>query len=131
MVNKGVLTEKQKLFCENYISNGFNVLKAYEDAYGAKKGKPSYPYTLLKEPHIQEYIKARREEIYESLNIDAIRIIQELADMAFASKEDAIYVPSIKLKALEQLSKNLGLQTQKVETKDTIEVSLVEDKGED
>lgn len=127
-VSKGTLTEKQKLFCENYIANGFNALKAYEDAFGVKKNKskPSYPYTLLANENVKEYIKARRQEIYDSLNIDAIRIIQELADMAFAAKDDAIYVPTVKLRALEQLSKNLGLQTQKIETKDVIEVSLEE-----
>jgi hypothetical protein len=35
-----------------------------------------------------------------------------------------------KLKALELLSKNLSLQTQKVESKDIIEVSLVEDSND-
>jgi hypothetical protein len=38
---------------------------------------------------------------------------------------------SSKLRALELLSKNLGLQVQKLETKDVIEVSLVEDNRND
>lgn len=126
---KGDMTPKQKLFCDYYLANGYNALQAYEQAFGVKDNanKPSYPYTLLKNPKIKEYIQARRQEVYDSLNIDAMRIIQELADMAFAAKDDQVYVPTVKLKALEQLSKNLGLQTQKMETKDVIEVTLVED----
>lgn len=126
---KGDMTEKQKRFCEEYISNGFNAQRAYMVAYNKDRiTDASYPYTLLKKEHIKAYIDNRRKEIYDSLNIDAIRVIQELADMAFASKDDKIYVPAIKLRALEQLSKNLGLQTQKVEMADTIEISLADDE---
>ena len=89
-----------------------------------KNKKPSYPYTLLKEPEVAEYIKVRREEIYNSLNVDAIRVAQELATVAFAPKGDEVYNVTAKLKALELLSKNLGLQIQKNESKEVIEVTL-------
>lgn len=122
------MTEKQKLFAENYLANGYNALDAYAAAFPTAKPnkRPSYPYTLLKDPEVAEYIDKRRKEMYESLNIDAIRIITELSEIAFAKKGDEIYNVNAKLKALEQLSKNLGLQTQKVETKETIEISLEE-----
>lgn len=126
---KGAMTEKQKRFCEEYIANGFNAQRAYMTAYDKDRiTDASYPYTLLKKDHIKEYIDKRRKEIYDTLNIDAMRVIQELAEMAFAAKDDKVYVPTIKLRALEQLSKNLGLQTQKVETVDTIEIALVDDE---
>ena len=125
------MTAQQKQFCENYLSNGYNLVKAYFDAFpdaDRSNPKPSYPYVLFKKPEIREYINERRKEIYESLNIDAERIAQELADMAFAMKGDEIYSATIKLKALELLQKQFGLQNQKVETKqEIIEVSL-EDK---
>lgn len=124
------MTEKQKQFAEAYLANGYNALEAYYFAFPSakeKKAKPSYPYTLLKDPEIAEYIKNRREEIYNSLNVDAIRVAQELSTIAFANKGDEIYSVNAKLKALELLSKNLGLQIQKNETKEVIEVSLVED----
>lgn len=122
---KSRFTEKQKHFCEEYIANGFNAQQAYMKAFNKDRiTDASYPYTLLSKPHIKEYIDKRRKEIYDALNIDAMRVIQELADMAFASKDDQVYVPSIKLRALEQLSKNLGLQTQKIETDAVIEVTL-------
>lgn len=107
------LTQKQKLFAEKYIANGFNARKAYFEAFGAdsKNKQPSYPYTLLKKPEIAEYIKKRREEIYESINLDSLRITSELSEIAFAEKGDPIYNTSAKLKALEILSKSLGLES--------------------
>lgn len=122
------MTSQQKQFCENYLANGYNVVQAYFDAFpDADKNnpKPSYPYVLMKKPEIKTYIDNRRKEIYESLNIDAERIAQELADMAFAAKGDEKYGASVKLKALELLQKQFGLQNQKFETKqEIIEVSL-------
>lgn len=120
-----MITPKQKLFCENYLSNGFNAREAYYSSFGGHNNKqPSYPYTLLKKPEIKEYIEKRRSEIYNSLNIDAMRVTQELAEIAFAKKGDDVYNVNAKLKALELLSKNLGLQTVKAEIVDVIEVSL-------
>ena len=123
------LTAKQKLFAETYISNGFNALAAYYSVFGNEDNKkPSYPYTLLKKPEVQEYIENRRQEVYDSLRIDAIRVMQEIGEIAFKKvpDEDKALLAS-KLKALELLSKNLSLQTQKTENKDIIEVSLTED----
>lgn len=121
-----MLTEKNKLFCEHYLANGFNARDAYYKAFPEAEGnkQPSYPYTLLKKPEVKEYIETRRKEIYDSLNIDSIRVLQEIADVAFAIKGDEVYNATAKLKALDLLSKNLGLQTQKIETKEVIEVSL-------
>lgn len=124
-----MMTEKQKLFAENYLANGFNAREAYYSAFGENGNKqPSYPYTLLKNKDIQAYIKKRREEIYDSLNIDATRVMQEIADIAFEPRNEKNV--AAKLKALELLSKNLSLQTQKIESKDVIEVSLVEDNND-
>lgn len=124
------MTEKQKLFVENYLANGFNAREAYYSAFGENGNKqPSYPYTLLKNKEISDYIQKRREEIYDSLNIDATRVMQEIADIAFEPRNEKNVAS--KLKALELLSKNLSLQTQKIESKDIIEVSLVEDDNDD
>ena len=124
------MTQKQKFFAENYLANGFNARDAYYSAFGENGNKqPSYPYTLLKNKEISDYIQKRREEIYESLNIDATRVMQEIADIAFEPRNDKNVAS--KLKALELLSKNLSLQTQKIESKDIIEVSLVEDENND
>lgn len=122
---------KQKLFCETYLSNGFNCRQAYKDVYHNEKKDPSYCYRLIQKPEVKEYIEQRRQEIYEARQIDAERVMLAIADIAFGdvSPEDAITYTS-KLKALELLSKNLNLQTIKTENKDTIEVQLVEDSDE-
>lgn len=120
------ITAKQKLFAETYLANGFNAAAAYTTVFGGgQKSKPSYPYTLLKKPEIAEYLEQRRKEIYDSLNIDAMRVMQEIADIAFQPLDNTNV--GTKLKALELLSKNLSLQTQKTENKDIIEVQLMED----
>lgn len=116
------MTEKQKLFAEHYLANGFNAMDAYRSAFGDSNKSPSYPYKLLKNEEVSAYIKRRREEIYDSLNIDAIRVMQEIADIAFEPRTDKNVAS--KIKALDLLSKNLSLQTQKVESKEIIEVSL-------
>ena len=120
------MTKKQKLFCEVYLANGFNARDAYYQAFGDNGNKqPSYPYTLLKKPEIKEYLEKRRQEIYESLNIDAVRVMSEIAKIAFLPNEEKFL--SSKLKALDLLSKNLQLQAIKTENKDVIEISLVEE----
>ena len=52
--------------------------------------------------------------------------MSEIADIAFEPRNEKNV--AAKLKALELLSKNLSLQTVKTESKDVIEVTLVEDE---
>lgn len=120
------LTPKQKAFVERYVGNGYNAVEAYHFAFNNTNPNPSYPYRLLKEPEVLKAITARKREIYDSLGIDAMRVNGEIATIAFASVDDKNTTAN-KLKALELLSKNLALQTQKVESKDVVEVCLVED----
>lgn len=123
------MTPARKLFCEEYLRNGYKALPAYEKAFPTKDGKPrkskpSYPYTLLKEQEIQDYINQRRNEIFDSLQIDQQRVIQEVAEIAFAVKGDPDYPVGPKIKALELLSKLLGIQVQKTESENIIEIRL-------
>lgn len=125
------INEKQKMMVDRYIANGYNLRKAYEEVYGNKDNKAiSYPYQMIKLPEVQAYLQKRRNEIYESLQIDAIRVASELAEIAFAPKGDEHYTAQMKIQALNTLSKNLGLQTQKVESKDVIEVNVIGDNDE-
>lgn len=124
------MTQQQINFCEQYLSNGYNARKAYYAAFPHSKRdnkQPSYPYTLLKNPEVKEYIDKRKIEIYESMNIDAIRIAQEISEIAFAEKGDTVYNTNAKLRALELLQKQFGLQNQKIESKqEIIEITLEE-----
>lgn len=122
------LNEKQKKMVDEYIANGFHLKEAYMKVYGvSNRNGISYPYQMIKLPEVQAYLQQRRNEIYDSLQIDAKRIATELAEIAFAPKGDEHYTAQMKIQALNTLSKNLGLQTQKVESKDVIEVAIVAD----
>lgn len=124
------MNARQRLFCEEYLSNGFKPKDAYRTVYRQGDENPdlSYAYELLYKPEIQEYITKRRNEIYDSMCIDANRVMLEIADLAFEPK--GYTNKTTKLQALALLSKNLGLNVQRTENKDTIEISLVEDNDE-
>lgn len=121
------MTKKHQLFADTYLSNGMNARQAYFTVYGPNHTKdPTYCYDLLRRPDIKEYIEKRRQETYEALNIDAMRVMEEIAMIAFGEPGENLPLNS-KIKALDLLSRNLSLQTVKTENKDTIEVQLVED----
>lgn len=121
------MTKKHQLFADTYLSNGMNARQAYLAVYGEKTTKdPTYCYDLLRRPDIKEYIEQKRNETYEALNIDALRVMEEIAKIAFGEPGKDLPL-NTKLKALDLLSRNLSLQTIKTENKDTIEVQLVED----
>ena len=110
------LTKKQEDFISYYLSNGYNATQAYIEAYGASYDTAQKSaYRVYKNPEVKAEIKRRQAEHFETLNISAERIAEELAAMAFACKGDKDYNGSVKLKALDLLQKQLGLQTQKVE----------------
>lgn len=107
------LTDKQELFIEEYLANGFNVAEAYRSAYGTERVNNAY--RAFNAPAVKEEIQRRLKEKHETLNITADRVMEELASIAFAKKGDDIYNATAKLKALDLLQKQLGVQTQKVE----------------
>jgi len=109
------LTAKQKLFCENYVSNGYKLVQAYMDAFGASyEVANAEQWKLMKKEPIKSYIKELQHERFEALHISADKIAAELNRIAFFD-EDASN--SDKMRALELLQKQMGLQTQKVDAK--------------
>lgn len=124
---------QQQKFCDVYLANGYKATDAYRVAYpGVKESTVrTNAYALLKKPYVQEYIQERRKAIYDSLAIDAEHIAEELASIAFAEKGDETYTTQFKLKALDLLQKQLGLQNQKVNIDADVNagVTIVEDYG--
>lgn len=112
------LTNKNKLFIEEYVANGYKEQgKCYQKIY------PDASWTtcltnsskVLSTDAAKQYMRDIQHERFERLNINADRIAERLAAMAFAEKDDEIYTASIQQKALDLLQKQLGLQTQKVQ----------------
>ena len=110
------LNKRQEEFINQYLANGYNATQAYLEAYGCSyETAQRSAYRVYNHPEVNAEIKRRQQEHYSMLNISAERIAEELAAMAFAAKGDKDYSGSVKLKALDLLQKQLGLQTQRVE----------------
>lgn len=109
----GTLTVIQRRFLQEYIKD-YNGARAYMRActdvdYDSAKATA---YVILKKPEAHAYLDQLEKEKFQELRINAEHIATELAKIAFmddeASKKD-------KMKAIELLQKQLGLQSQKIQ----------------
>lgn len=120
------LNHRQLEFINQYLSNGFNSTQAYMIAYETSYETANRSaYRVFNHPEVNAEIKRRQAEHYAMLNISAERIAEELATMAFAEKGDKDYSGTVKLKALDLLQKQLGLQTQKVEADINTDINII------
>lgn len=79
-----VLSDKQIAFCEEYLSDPSSVKEAAKKAgYHEQTG-----YSLLKEPHIQEYLSRRRHELTTKMGVSPERVLQELSNIAYFNLVD-------------------------------------------
>lgn len=114
------LTRQQDDFCMAYIANHYNAKKAYQDVMG--EYNENVYRTWMRNPMVQRRIDEIRQEKMEQWKIDADRVIEELAIIAFADLDDKKITIKDKLKALELLQRNYA---QKTESKqEVIEVKL-------
>lgn len=109
----GTLTVIQRRFLQEYIKD-YNGARAYMRAcpdvnYDSAKATA---YIILKKPEAHAYLDQLEKEKFQELRINAEHIATELAKIAFmddeASKKD-------KMRAIELLQKQLGLQSQKIQ----------------
>lgn len=121
------LNKQQELFCQEFIACKYKANEAYEKVYSPAKKDSVYcgAARLMRNPEIKERIRELEREIFEANNITAEHIANELSEMAF----DKNTPQSIKLKALDLLQKQAGLQTQKVqaEVNKNIEINITGD----
>ena len=112
MSKRRVLTAIQRRFLEEYIKD-YNGTRAYMRAcpnvdYETAK---VIVFHIMKKPEAHEYLDQLEGEKFKELRINAEHIATELAKIAFmddtASQKD-------KMKAIELLQKQLGLQQQKI-----------------
>ena len=107
------MKDRHKEFADTYLANGYNAKAAYRAIYKSKEAR--YAYVLLKRPEVKEYLDTRIKELYEEKQVRAETIATELAHVAFTKDLNESITCANKLKALELLQKQLGLQTQKME----------------
>lgn len=109
-LSNGTLTRKEKTFCEEYVKTG-SATAAYQTAYNcAYTTANAQGYRMLRKDGIKDYIKELQKAEFEGACITAERVGLKLAEIAFAAKDDEQYTPTAQLKALDLLSKQLGLQ---------------------
>jgi len=101
------LTTKNKQFCEEFLSNGMNITKAYMDVYGTTdyNAAAACGSRMLKKDKIQEYLNYLRKDTMERLRISREEIIEDLIDIKNSNKTTS---PSNSLKSIEILNKMLG-----------------------
>ena len=106
------LTTIQRKFLEEYVKD-YNGTRAYMRACPNVTYSSAHTLSgrILKMPEAKEYLDKLEREIYEAYRINAEHIATELAKIAFmddeATKKD-------KMKAMELLQKQLGLQQQNI-----------------
>lgn len=122
------LTAKQKLFCENYVSNGYKLVQAYMDAFGVSyEVANANQWRLMKQDAIKRYIRDLQHDRFEAMGVTADRIAAELTKIA----TDPDATNSERMRAWELIQKQMGLQTQRVEADiktTTITVGLDDDE---
>ena len=130
---KTPMNAAQEMFAREYLANGRNAKAAYMKAYpnSSEENARKCGWELLKKPAVNKFIQEETKARYEALDITAEHIAQELAEMAFAMKGDEDYTAQIKLKAMDLLQKQLGLQNKNVSVNADVNagIQFVEDYG--
>jgi len=104
-------SSRTKQFLEEYVRNGFHGVEAYMAIFPNAKRTTAYSRSckLLKDELSRKYLR----EYIDSLNVDRATpqaVISGICDIAF-NMENA---DELRLKALTQLSKILGLEVQNI-----------------
>ena len=102
---------KAKRFLEEYVANGFNATQAYQAIYpdASYDTARTRSCQLLKDEKCIKYLR----EYIDSLNVHRATpqaVVNGICDIAF----DMSNPPDLRLKALTQLSKILGLEVQNI-----------------
>ena len=126
------LTEQEKQFILIYISNGFNATDAYDITHPNSNAKKTYASNAYKyRKRLQPFIEEKMKDKLDALNVTAEHVLMELAEIGFAPKGDPEYCATIKLKALDLIQKQLGLQskTTNLNAEVTGAVTIIDDYG--
>lgn len=87
------MTEKQKLFCDEYLKNGFNATQAYLKVYeNVKSSKVANACAakLLKIASIKAYIQKRIDEIHNENTAGIAEIMERLTAIGRGKTKDQI-----------------------------------------
>jgi phage terminase small subunit len=105
------LSVKHKAFCDEYLSNGLNVLQAYKSVYKCSdKAAQSNAFRLMENKGINEYIQQQQQKTAERLEITREFLIKEYLELINSAKSNEDFIDRGNWnKSLAQLAKLLGL----------------------
>ena len=123
------MTDKQKLFCDEYLSNGMNATQAYlkvyknvrsEDVAGAAAAR------LLGNVSVREYLDVALAKIHDEKTMDAKEVMERLTAIGREQTTDELLtmdgdIKEVKsktqdrIRALELIGKAYGMFKDKVE----------------
>ena len=143
------LTEKQKIFCDEYLANKCNGTAAYKAAYPAVKRDEVAKVAasrLLTNVNVKNYIAERLEELHSERTADAREVLEYLTAVLRGDSESETVVvegtgegcsearrmlkaPDEKerLKAAELLGKYYALFTDKAQVEQSGAVQIIND----
>lgn len=87
MADEKKLTQKQKVFCEEYIID-WNASRAARKAGYSEKTAQQMGFENLSKPLIQAYIKEIQEDLQKQAGISKLRNLLELKKIAYSNMSD-------------------------------------------
>lgn len=127
MARRGVLSEQQKAFADEYIINGQNVYKAAIEAGYSENYAKVGAYKLLDNVRVKAYIEERMKPILAARTMKVEEAIAMVCDIAKGEINYDGKVPSnlARLKALDMILRANGQYTDKVEVSGDIDVASI------
>lgn len=127
MARRGVISDQQKAFADEYIINGQNVYQAaikagYSDNY-ARVGA----YKLIDNARVKAYIDERMKPILAARTLRVEEAVAMISDIAQGKEGKDGKTPSdnTRLKALDMLMRANGQYTDKVEVSGDVDVASI------
>lgn len=118
------MTEKEKLFVEEYLKNDKDVKKAYKTVYSSNwRGAYSLGKKILARPEVKKYLSEREREIAERHNITIDKVVRYLltaVDGCVDEESRKITDMSNYLRAVEDLGKICGAFQEKTQVEHTL-----------
>lgn len=114
MAKPGELTEKQKIFCREYILD-WNATRAAKAAGYSESTAYSIGSENLTKPEIQSYLTEIQKDLEKIAGISRLRIVQELEKIAFSSIAH-LHLTWVTRKEFEELTDNQKAAIQQIET---------------
>lgn len=139
------MTDKQKMFADEYLANGFQAGKAYKAVYKNSKSDTAVRANssrLMGNPEVKEYIQQRLKEIQTEKTADAVEVLMYLTAVMRGEQQDEMLTmdgitKEVRVgsrdrnKAAELLGKVHGLFDKNVNLTGDMSIKIEVDYGED